>query len=220
MRPLLCGSIRGQKPNQVNHAPDRQQTDNGRGECECRVQGADRRCGFGGGGGFGRGRSGSLGHGRGAGPWGRRRGRGRSRRRRWRGRWSGRRSCRAAGRQSREFDCRRRRRFRWQIDTDGFFLGLDLAGFLLGRNGATRGVGNVLCHKFYVVKISCRPVVSNSYSEKQTRVKKKPNPRKNAVSSALRTTSGFFFDEFAPGAAEKLFDEICRINAAPEIWVL
>jgi hypothetical protein len=139
----LSGSIRRQKPNQVSHAANRQQTNNGRGEGERRVQAAHGWCGFGCGGRFGRRRGGPLGHGCGAGAWCQRRGRSRRRRRRWRGGRSRRRSRRATGRQRWEFDRRRRRRLRGQIDADGFFLGLDLAGFLLRRNGATRDVRNV-----------------------------------------------------------------------------
>ena len=53
---------------------------------------------------------------------------------------------RASRRQCGQFDRRRRRGLRRQIDADGFLLGLDLAGFLLRRNGATRDIGNIVGH--------------------------------------------------------------------------
>jgi len=63
---------------------------------------------------------------------------------RWR-RSSTRCARRTTRRQRRQFDGRRRRRLRRQIDADGFFFRLDLAGFFLRRwHSAGRGARNVL----------------------------------------------------------------------------
>ena len=72
---------------------------------------------------------------------------------------------RSTGRQRRQLDCRRSGRLGRQVDTNGFFFGLNLAGFLFRRHGPSRDIGNVLSHKTCCwPKINCHDEVSNSYS--------------------------------------------------------
>ena len=61
---------------------------------------------------------------------------------------------RAAGRQSGKLDRRSRRWLRRQIDTDGLFLGLDFARFLLRWNCPCRDVWYVVGHKAMLVSVS------------------------------------------------------------------
>src|SRR5262245_32868389 len=53
---------------------------------------------------------------------------------------------RTAGRQSGQLDCWRCGRLGRQINTNGLFLGLDLAGFFLWRHRPCWDIWNVLCH--------------------------------------------------------------------------
>ena len=79
----------------------------------------------------------SYGRGSGSGPWRRRSG---CRRGFCRGKWCCTGSAgRTAGRQRRQFDGRRRGWFRRQIDSDGLFFGLDLAGFFFYRRHSACG---------------------------------------------------------------------------------
>jgi hypothetical protein len=59
----------------------------------------------------------------------------------------------SARRQRRQFDRGGSRRLGRQIDPNGFFLGLDFAGFLFGRNSTSRGIRKVLSHinKFFSI---------------------------------------------------------------------
>jgi len=167
----MSGRLLGRKHHeeQVNDAANRDQSENGSREGKTFIQTAHRRR---------RNRSGGCRPGCGCWRhrWPRRNGRCAGARCRSGG--SGRPGCRgscrsgrspgrSARRQRRQLDRRRGRGFRRQIDADGFFLRLNLAGFLFRRNGTGRDVGYVLCHKVYVVKIGLGPMVSNSYSEKQ-----------------------------------------------------
>ena len=58
----------------------------------------------------------------------------------------------SARRQRWQFDCWRGAWLWWEIDADGFFLGLNLACFLFWRNSTDGHIGNVVSHNVIVVQ--------------------------------------------------------------------
>jgi hypothetical protein len=132
-----------------NRSPNGGQCDNGGGNGENGIQCADRgHMGDDGRRTRGRWRRGtrSGGRNRSSTAWpGSRRGRSRCRNA---NRGSASRSRRTTGRQRRQLDGRGSRRLGRQIDSDGFFLGLDFAGFLFRGNCPCRDIWDIVSHKF------------------------------------------------------------------------